>query len=399
MVWFVRERNGMNARAKNETSRKEANENATGLAFRSRSVSPMSRTLISRLSILALLWPGLSAGQTQPPQFRLPTFVVPVRYGVTLTVAPDKDTFTGEVDIDLNFRESSPMLWLNADMLTVKNASVTSGGQTLPAKVIPEPKDLMGFAFDREIPGGAAKFHAEFAGAISRKDMQGIFQVKDGEHWYIYSQFENIGARRAFPCFDEPGYKVPWQITLNVPPDDYAFSNTPVLSESDHGDGRKTVKFAETKPLPSYLVALAVGALEIVPAGQAGAKGTEIRIIVPRGHSAEAQYVARATPDIVNLLEKYFGIPYPYEKLDEVAIPLAGYAMEHPGLVTYGASFFLVKPADTSLNIKRTATSVIAHELAHQWFGDLVTTAWWDDVWLNEGFASWMANKIVNEYK
>src|SRR5262249_19547552 len=129
------------------------------------------------------------------------------------------------------------------------------------------------------------------------------------------------------------------------------------------------------------------------------AKKTEIRIIVPKGHKAEAEFVANVTPDIVNLLEKYFGIPYPYEKLDQIAIPFAGYAMEHPGLVTYGAGFFLMKPETATMGLKGGATSVIAHELAHQWFGDLVTTAWWDDTWLNEGFASWMAAKISGEYK
>ena len=344
------------------------------------------------------------AGQTPgenppPPKFRLPADVVgPTRYRVDLTLVPDQDTFTGAIDIDLNFAKPAAVLWLNAERLQIKEAALIMDGDKAPVQVITEPHDYVGFAFGHHVGPGEATLHATFQGEISRKDQQGIFQMKDGGQWYVYSQFEQIWARRAYPCFDEPGYKVPWQVTLHIKKDQVGLSNSPVISESDTGDGMKTVKFAETRPLPSYLVGYAVGNLEFVDAGTAGKKNTRIRIVVPHGRSAEAQYAAQTTPTIVNLLESYFGIPYPYDKLDEVAIPLAGYAMEHPGLVTYGSALIIKKPDQDTPGRQREWVSVASHELAHQWVGDLVTTAWWDDIWLNEGFASWMANKNVNQY-
>jgi alanyl aminopeptidase len=360
--------------------------------------------LVSVCALVILDVSLASAGQTRepnltPPKFRLPADVVgPTRYHVDLTLVPDQDSFTGAIDIELEFKKPSSALWLNAEKLEIKDVALTVGGEEVTSKVITEPHDYVGFALDHSVGPGPATLHATFQGEISRKDQQGIFQMKDGGQWYVYSQFEDIWARRAYPCFDEPGYKVPWEVTLHIKKDQVGLSNSPVVSESDTGDGMKTVKFAETRPLPSYLVAYAVGNMEFVDAGTAGKKNTRIRIVVPHGRSAEAQYAAQTTPTIVNLLESYFGIPYPYDKLDEVAIPLAGYAMEHPGLVTYGAALIIQKPDQDTPGRQREWVSVASHELAHQWVGDLVTTAWWDDIWLNEGFASWMANKNVNKY-
>jgi alanyl aminopeptidase len=334
-----------------------------------------------------------------PPKLRLPADgATPVRYRLDLTPISDQDTFAGTVEIDLRFAKSTPLLWLNAQKLTVKEATLTVGGEKIDAKAIATPEDYVGFSFAHPVGPGEATLRVSYQGEISRKDGRGVFQRKDGGQWYVYTQFEETDARRAFPCFDEPGYKVPWQLTLHVKKGQQAISNTPTISETGTGDGMVTVKFAETKPLPSYLVAFSVGDFEFVDAAKAGKNHIPVRIVVPQGRAAEAKYAAETTPAIVGLLEKYFGIAYPYDKLDQVAVPLFGGAMENAGQVTYGVAIILAKPGQDTPQWQREWVWVAAHELAHQWSGDLVTTAWWDDIWLNEGFANWIADKIVFEY-
>jgi len=147
-----------------------------------------------------------------PPKLRLPADVVaPVRYRVELTVIPDQDTFTGTVEIDLRFEKSTALLWLNTEKLTVNETTLKAATEKVDAKIIAESKDYIGFAFPHPVGPGEATLRVSYKGEISRKDTRGIFQVKDGDHWYIYTQFEETSARQAFPCFDEPGYKVPWQ--------------------------------------------------------------------------------------------------------------------------------------------------------------------------------------------
>jgi hypothetical protein len=234
----------------------------------------------------------------------------------------------------------------------------------------------------------------------ARTRRAGIFALQDSGAWYTMTQFEALSARRAFPCFDEPGFKTPWQVTLRVPHGLVALSNTRVESQSEGADGFTTVRFARTRPLPSYLVAFAVGPWEFVDLGEVGARSTPTRIVVPRGRRADAEFAAHAYPELFTRLEKWFGTGYPFDKLDHIAIPITvNFAMENAGLITYGAPTLLAKPGATTPRFRRISASVGTHEISHQWFGDLVTMNWWDDLWLNEAFATWIADKVVDQWR
>jgi cytosol alanyl aminopeptidase len=335
---------------------------------------------------------ALSAPIPEPPAVRLDGKIQPKHYSVELTIAPDRDSFSGVVDIVIQAAQPADFFWINATALDIKEGTLNGA----PLKVVSGNATYAGLSLSKPF-SGEGKLHLQYSGKVSRNSSAGLFQLKDGNDWYVYSQFEPTDARRAFPCFDEPGFKVPWQLRLHVPKDQLAFSNTPVLSETAESDGQKLVVFKETQPLPSYLVALAVGRFDVVDAGRVGK--TPLRIIAPRGHAAETAYAKATIAPLLKTLETYFGIPYPYEKLDSVAMPIANFAMENAGLITYGSSLLLSKPADDTLNRQRGFATTAAHEMAHQWFGDFVTTAWWDDIWLNEAFATWMELKAVRTWK
>ena len=322
----------------------------------------------------------------------------PVRQAVELTVDPNLETFSGSVAIELEVREATSLLWLNAIGLKVTSASLGPAGAMRPATVVAGGDDFVGFATKTPLAPGPARLAVSFEGAVSRRDEEGIFAVKEDGAWYLFTQFEALAARKAFPCFDEPSYKIPWQVTLRVPHGLVALSNSPIVSTASDG-GRDVVRYAPTPPLPSYLVAFTVGPFDLVDVGPAGRNSTPTRLVVPRGRAADTAWARESTPRILALLEDYFDRPYPYAKLDQVAIPGVGLAMEHPGLVTYGQSAMVQRPAEETIASRRGWASVCAHELAHQWFGDLVTMAWWDDTWLNESFASWLGEKVTDQFR
>jgi alanyl aminopeptidase len=350
----------------------------------------------ARFSVFILIGSACAAPSLEPPKLRLDGSAQPSSYAVDLTIVPDRDTFHGSVDISVDIRTPADVIWLNAIGLQIQEATFRQeSGAVFPAKTVPADQ-FVGFTFDRAISGKGV-LHAAYQGKISRNSSAGVFQLKEDREWYVYSQFEPTDARRAFPCFDEPSFKVPWQLTLHVPKDHLALSNTPVQSESSEAGGMKMVRFKPSPPLPSYLVAFAVGRFDVVDAGRVGP--TPVRVIVPKGKSAQAAYAAIAIPQLLKLLEDYFGSPFPYEKLDSVVMPVSDFAMENAGLITYAESTLLADPATETIDHKRELAGTTAHEMAHQWFGDLVTTAWWNDTWLNEAFATWMERKIPGEWQ
>ncbi|HEV7555257.1 MAG TPA: M1 family aminopeptidase [Kofleriaceae bacterium] len=330
-----------------------------------------------------------------PPTLRLPAGVArPTHQDVDLVIDPASEDFTGQVAIELDVLAPTKVLWLNANEIAVDEAAVTVGGRRLAATPITPRKDYLGLRLATELPAGKASVTIRYRGKSHHDDVGGLYTLKERDDWYAFTQFENTDARRAFPCFDEPSYKIPWRITIHAKKPLVVLANTPADGETDEPNGMKAVRFAETRPLPSYLVAFAVGPFEAVDAGKTST-GAPIRIVVPKGRTGEIDYAVHNTKRILDALEDYFGTPYPYPKLDGLAVPAKGGSMENPGLITYREGLIIVKPDDITQAYKQSFVSVAAHEMAHQWFGDLVTMAWWDDTWLNESFASWMAAKIT----
>ena len=371
------------------------------------------RRALARAAAAAAL--GLAAAfaqaEVQPPStappvpgLRLPRDVVPLAYAPRLVVDPAVATFAGTIDIDVRVERPTDVVWLNAKDITLRDAKAQVGGaqaEPIRATRIGGSDEVMGLRFERPLPAGGARIALDYTAKVQDLSAIGVFRQQEAGRWYVLTQFEPMDARRAFPCFDEPDMKAPWALTLVVPRGARAFANMPVERESENPDGTKEVRFARTPPLPSYLVAFAVGEFDVRDAGRAGRNATPISIVVPKGRAEEAAYAAAHTGAILAATEHFFGQPYPFPKLDLIAYPRStfGGAMENPGLVTYTARLLLARPDEISPSFEQRFVGVTAHEIAHMWFGDYVTMAWWNDLWLNESFASWLGSKVVQELR
>ncbi len=335
-----------------------------------------------------------------PPAFRLPGDVVPKHYALDLTLDPGADAFHGEVAVDVDVRRATGVVWLHATELKVVEATLARGAETVPIHVIDGGEDFVGFAVDAgSLAPGPARLTVRYRGSVDKVRSRGIYRVAEGDDWYIYTFFEPTDARRAFPCFDEPSYKVPWKLTLRAPKAFVVAANTAQTESRETPDGMRAVTFADTPPLPSYLVAFVVGPFDVVDAGTAGNHGTPLRFIVPRGRAAELAWAKQSTPKLVGHLEDYMGMPYPYGKLDVAVVPRYWGTMEHPGIVALGQPLTLIKPGEETLQRKQRYATIAVHELAHYWFGDYVTCAWWNDTWLNEALGEWMDGKMTEAFE
>ncbi|HEX6221160.1 MAG TPA: M1 family metallopeptidase, partial [Acidimicrobiia bacterium] len=330
--------------------------------------------------------------------YRLPRHTMPSHYDIRLELDLETFTFTGSVGVDVDVIEETGRLLLNSAEVEITKARL-SNDVAVTEITYDDDKEMATLTLESPLNPGSYRLEIEHSGIINDQ-LRGLYRstYKDGdgdEHVLATSQCQATDARRVFPCWDEPDFKATYQTTMVVPDGLEAYSNTAELERTSLGDGRTEFRFDKTMKMSTYLLAFIAGPFEATEPKVV--RGTPIRIIVPKGNLHLTEIAMENAVFCFEYLSDYYGIPYPADKLDHIAIPdFAAGAMENVGLITYRETYLVIDPEKASQAEKQNSLDVIGHEVAHQWFGNLVTMAWWEGAWLNEAFASFMELKATD---
>jgi aminopeptidase N len=350
------------------------------------------RRVATAVLAFALAWAIGTAAQ------RLPGTVVPEHYAIHLEPDFGTDTFSGRVAIAVELKEPASTITLHAAELKIHQATISAGGAAQAAEaVLDGEKETVSLTVPKPVPSGRATISIRFTGQLNDK-LRGFYLSRANGRKYAITQLEPTDARRAFPSFDEPAMKATFALSATIDARDTAISNGAVISDIPvPGTGKHTVTFATTKRMSPYLVAMIVGDWECI---RGGADGIPVRVCGTPDRKAELSFAVEATELALGYFNRYFSIKYPFDKLDIIGVPdFAAGAMENTGAIVFRDQFLLAPPEGATTAQKEQVAYYIAHEIAHQWFGDLVTMVWWNDIWLNEGFATWMERRPLEEWK
>ncbi len=353
------------------------------------------------IGILLLLAACEITHATSVPTGPLPGTLKPLAYRLAFEIDPSRSAFSGRAEIDVELVAPTRSIFLHGHGLRVSRVTIKSQDSEGAAKY--EQVDETGVArvdAQSNLPTGPLTLMFEYEADL-HDGAQGLFRANVAGEWYAWTQMAPIDARRMFPSFDEPRFKTPFTVSVRAPSALKVFANAPVASTRVE-DGSTIHEFQRTLPLPTYLFAVAVGPFELlettIPKSSIRPDPLSFRVIATKGQTSRMQMTLTHAPTLLTALEEYFEIPYPYAKLDFIGTPILGGAMENAGLVVFDDSLILLDENAPFAQLRLFA-EIVGHELAHQWFGNLVTPAWWTDVWLSESFAEWLGKYVAHAWR